>query len=194
MNLQLTHSLYLATGNNRDVYLHPMDDQVCIKIQKEHGDQHNILEAKFLEKHHHKIFPQYYGMVSTNLGDGLAIGLVKDFDGSISKSLEDYVESQEVSESEAKVYIEFIGRECLRNNFILGDDGLQNILLKKERDGSIHPILIDGFGPKNSSFRYVLRELIPPLTKFKTRKHIGVMFKRLEKTLNKLNSESKVLS
>ncbi|MGO3452771.1 MAG: hypothetical protein ACTIM4_16080 [Marinomonas sp.] len=74
MNLQLTPDLYLATGNNRDVYLHPMDDQVCINIQKEHGGQHNTLEAKFLEKHHHKIFPDYYGVISTNLGDGLAVG------------------------------------------------------------------------------------------------------------------------
>ena len=194
MNLQLTPDLYLATGNNRDVYLHPMDDQVCIKIQKEHGGQHNTLEAKFLEKHHHKIFPDYYGVISTNLGDGLAVGLVKDFDGSISKSLTDYVESKGVSEVEAKEYIEFIGQECLKNNFILGDDGLQNILLKKERDGSIRPILIDGFGPKDNSFRSLLRELIPPLTRYKTRKHIQVMYKKLNATLQKLKVEPTVFS
>ena len=172
MNLQLTPNLYLATGNNRDVYKHPVNDLVCIKIQKEDGGLHNYLEAKFLEKHQHKIFPDYYGVISTNLGDGLAIGLVKDFDGQISKSLTFYIEHKIVSEEDAKKYINFIGAECIKNNFILADDGLQNILLKKEADGSINPILIDGFGPKNNSFRSLLREFIPLLTRYKTRKHI----------------------
>ncbi|MEL0638034.1 YrbL family protein [Marinomonas sp. TI.3.20] len=190
MNLELTPNLFIATGNNRDVYLYPSDDQRCIKIQKIQGDKHNRLEAKFLETHKSSIFPKYYGLVPTNLGDGLVVNLVKDFDGETSKSLVSYIESKTLSKEEALEYIHCVGNECLKNNFIMSDDGLQNILLKKASDGTFEPVFIDGFGPRNDSLRYQLRSLIPPLTRYKTRKQIRGMLRKLNILMERVNAES----
>jgi len=179
MAIHLNRALFLASGGARDVYLHPNNENICIKIQRTNGHQ-NINEKNFFKKHgNNPIFPEYYGEVETNLGTGLAFELIKDFNGEISKSLIYYLKTNTITKKEAKNHIQEIANEAISKRLLIHDGGLQNILLKKNKEGGFVPILIDGFGEKNSGIKNKLRTKYSTLAIRKTKKQINIMMNYL---------------
>jgi len=166
---------FLGSGSKRDVYFHPRDKDLCIKIQRSAGTQ-NLNEELFLNKYEHNdIFPEYFGRVSTNLGIGLIFKIVKDYDGTTSKSLDYYLINHIISRSNALEFIKKIEDEVIKNKYLIHDGAIHNILLQKTAENIFRPILIDGFGARSQRLRYKIRLMVPLLAVRKSKSKIKVM-------------------
>lgn len=97
--INLTDDLLYGQGTHKKCFLHPLDNNLCIKIAYNKGGQRDLnRELNYLKvlKRHHKdysILPQYYGPVKTNLGIGHVFELIQDYDGTKSQTLEDFINS-----------------------------------------------------------------------------------------------------
>ncbi|WP_434997199.1 YrbL family protein [Vibrio scophthalmi] len=178
--LNINHHFYLSSGEKRDVYLHPEQDDKCIKIEKTAGLKSNALEARFFKKYSDsRYIPKYFGLEDTSLGRGLIVELVRDFDGNVSKSIKDYLTDNSIDIKECRKYVTLIENEFIQKSILIHDDGLQNILLKKNSDMTYTPIMIDGFGPREWSRKTIFKVIVPFLTKKKSKQVFGKMHKRL---------------
>lgn len=179
--LNLNQNLYLSSGEKRDVYFHPEQNDRCIKIEKPAGLRSNAIEAHFFKKYRAcRALPKFFGMDETSLGKGLVVELVKDFDGSISKSMKDYLAEKQLHKTECLRFVSDVEKECLANSVLLHDDGLQNILLRKNEDMTFTPILIDGFGPRDLSRKTIFKVIFPFLAKQKSRQVFQKMNQKLQ--------------
>ncbi|PJC85204.1 hypothetical protein CSW98_15295 [Vibrio sp. HA2012] len=176
MHIRLEDKFHLASGGARDVYFHPENERLCIKIQRVNGTQ-NLNEEFFYKKQREgiNILPKYIGNIKTNLGVGLVVELIRDFDGEVSKPLSYYINNNIITLDAAKSYIQEIANEVIDKKILLHDGGLQNILLKKTGKDLFQPMLVDGFGAKNNSLKYMLRTMLPILSVKKSKKQIKIM-------------------
>lgn len=97
---KLHSSLLIGKGLHRECYIHPENSNLCIKIVVAGCDSETLREQayyEFLEKRNvsWKMLPKFYGNVETNLGFGAVFDLIRDYDGEVSKTLEDYLSSAE---------------------------------------------------------------------------------------------------
>ncbi|UOE80953.1 PhoP regulatory network YrbL family protein [Vibrio splendidus] len=180
--IHLDKSLYLASGEMRDVFLHPSNKKQCIKVEKTKALCSNKLEARFLEKYKNcQYLPECYGFHETNFGSGLVVEIIYDFDSKVSRSLEYYLETGELSPTDGSYYTSLVEAEFLSHNVLIHDDGLQNILLKRNRDQSFSPVMIDGLGPREMDRKTIFKVLFPFLARQKSRKVFGKMNKKINK-------------
>ena len=118
--LNLDRSFYLSSGEKRDVYLHPENNDKCIKIEKPAGLKSNAIEARFFKKYQNcSLLPKFFGIDETSLGKGLIVELIKDFDGNVSKSVQDYLANCELDISECQKYVSLIEREFLARSILI---------------------------------------------------------------------------
>ncbi|SJL83977.1 YrbL family protein [Vibrio palustris] len=181
MYVTLNENLYLAEGSCRTVYQHPDSKNLCIKVNHNPEKDRNITEVVFFKNHKKQnldFISHYEGIIDTNFGKGVVTEIVKDHDGSVSKSLEDYIEEGMISIEEALSYVDDLRVQVLKNSVLLHDDGIQNILMRKEQDGTFTPILIDGFGPRDMGMKALCRMLLRPLAKHKSKHVVKGMKKR----------------
>ena len=184
MNVTLTKDLYLDAGSCRTVYQHPELDNFCIKVNHNLRKDRNITEIVFYNYHRKKpltFIAQYRGTVRTTLGKGVVTEIVKDPDGDISKSLEEYIEAGILSIENAFYYLLALQEDVLKSSVLLHDDGIQNILMRKELDGRLTPVLVDGFGPRDMSFKSLSRMVLPFLARRKSKQVIKGMMRRTAK-------------
>jgi len=94
-------------GNHRECYIHPENKNLCIKVvvDTKLSTRQNLREQKYylhLEKRRISwdMISKYHGDIPTNMGMGSVFDLVTDQDGEISKTLSDYLESNELSDQE----------------------------------------------------------------------------------------------
>ena len=88
-----------ASGGKRGCFVHPDDPNLCIKVDySSRGVRSTLSEAKFLQRKiiAHRIgagapFSKFHGRVKTSLGDGSVFTLIRDHDGTISKTLSDVI-------------------------------------------------------------------------------------------------------
>ena len=95
--LQIDTSLFIGKGTHREVYIHPGNPDLCIKIViddhfKEARREQNYLRLLQKQGIDWQVFPRYHGNVDTSLGEGSIFDLVKDYDGSISRDLDYYLD------------------------------------------------------------------------------------------------------
>ena len=181
----LTEQFYLAAGSCRTVYQHPVVKSLCVKVNHNPRKDRNNTEVAFFEFHGKQtldFISPYQGMVETNLGAGVLLEIVKDYDGLVSKSLEEYIEEGVISIDTACSYIKTLEKKILQYGVLLHDDGIQNILMRKEKDGRFTPILVDGFGPRDMSFKSILRMRLRFLANYKSKHVIQGMLRRAAKT------------
>lgn len=91
---------FIGKGCHKLTYLHPHDAKKCIKIiynQEGEKDIARELHYRQYRKEHNlqtDIIPAYYGTVATSKGMGYVFEYVCDYDGSVSKTLMDYVHDE----------------------------------------------------------------------------------------------------
>ena len=105
-------------GGNRLCFYHPLDPNICIKVPRPDRTpelrrkqksfpkslkplsrfDENFLEwrevqtiNRLIGREAFALIPYYYGMVNTNLGQGLSCEMIRDGDGKISLSLKQYL-------------------------------------------------------------------------------------------------------
>lgn len=99
----LTDDLFLGKGEHKAAYIHPEDANKCVKVPYSLPDTDIERELKYraiLEKKHKcpTMLTKYYGTIDTNKGVGFVYELVRDYDGSVSKDLEEIFLNHGLSE------------------------------------------------------------------------------------------------
>lgn len=99
--IQLDESLFLGKGYHKAAYQHPSDSNICVKVMI--NDAIDAKKQLHREINHHLVLQKkwntrqipglanYLGQAETNLGTGYLFELIRDYDGKVSKSLEDFL-------------------------------------------------------------------------------------------------------
>lgn len=140
-------------GRRRLVYAHPGDPARCIKVPKsgKHGELQQRREIKFyqqLQKSRSptKYLSRYLGTVDTNFGVGYVYEAVRDADGKISERFKEFIANDHGQESDYLRIMETIEDFLFDNQILFYDINPSNILCRKDHNGDIEPIIIDGLG------------------------------------------------
>ena len=147
--LQIT-TAPIGQGKERACYVHPDDPSRAIKIPL--GDQRTQTrrEVEFYENLRRQDprapLPRYYGQVETNLGRGIVVDLVRDYDGSVSRPLNRLLaEGRPIEEFEP--CLDAFGRALLEHLVIFNHDmNIGNLLLQRLSPDESRLVAIDGLG------------------------------------------------
>jgi len=149
--LQIT-SRPIGRGKERACYIHPEDPRKAIKISMGKGRDQTLRDIKFYRKlgrhtvseNHH--IPGFYGLCDTNLGEGMVVDLIRNYDGEISRPLNWYL-AQGVPIEEFDAHLEELKQSFLQNLIIFNHDmTIGNLLFQKSSSRSARLVAIDGLG------------------------------------------------
>lgn len=171
-----------AVGGRRACYFHPDDPNRCIKValsdkqpeQLRSEDpwwkrlrpasyyDENELDIRIYARLEAKLgalagvhFPNVYGLVKTDLGQGLETELIRDTDGRVSLSGKEYTMLN--GRSDASEYaIQQLSDFLVQHLLLFRDPFPHNIAMQEQPDGSLRVIIIDGLSRKtflSPSFR-----------------------------------------
>jgi hypothetical protein len=152
--LMLKDEDFIGKGNERACYVHPNDPDKAVKVSYEQNKGRSkqsdteINYYKQLQKRKHmdwKHLPKYFGEVQTNKGKGFMVELIRDYDGSISKSFKYYIEKEglETYSKELEAYKKYLLDYCIIFNYGMMQG---NILVRKNSETDFDLVLIDGLG------------------------------------------------
>ncbi|MDL2329398.1 hypothetical protein LJC71_06590 [Desulfosarcina sp. OttesenSCG-928-A07] len=97
----LDKPLFIGAGVNRECYRHPENSDLCIKVVVGHGGKRESRVEQSAYRRLEKrgiswdMLSRFYGMASTNKGQGTVFELIRDRDGNISKPLSYYIGAPE---------------------------------------------------------------------------------------------------
>lgn len=152
--IELQASQLVGKGLHRECYVHPDDDNLCIKVVVNRGEEETRREQayyKFLQKRNviWEMLPKFYGEVDTNLGSGAVFDLIRDADGSVSKTLEHYIESPQLTEVNFQGLLQSLlslKEYLITQNIMTMTIKPKNIVYKKQEAQSGLCIIIDNIG------------------------------------------------
>jgi PhoP regulatory network protein YrbL len=147
--LTINPTLFVGKGLDRECYIHPQDSNRCVKITTS-GDytqsQDEIkIYGRLLKRNiswHH--LARYYGAVQTDKGLGLVFDLVRDYDGAISQGLSSC--SASVGRSVIERALTDLKTYLLHEKILVRDLNAENMLFRKDADGSGRLLIVDGVG------------------------------------------------
>ena len=173
MSLQLKELEPFARGGNRLCFVHPYDDDKVVKVRrpdftledrrKKKGFPKNLrplssfddnLEEFNVLSQFQKDFGEYgfkhishlYGFEETDMGKGLSLELIRDFDGTISKTLKYVIWFEGVSASLQKAvddFSQYWGKAGVPSRDLL----LHNVVVQKSSQEQVaRLVVIDGLG------------------------------------------------
>lgn len=160
----------LASGTERDVYLHPLMNDRVIKIGRKasHVDR-NAVEYEFYSNVDTAQFPQIpksYGWVETSEGRGLEYELIAEKNGSPCCCLIEAVGSGGLSAEKGASLLDEFFSCALDDGLIVYDESLKNFLYQSHTS---RLVLVDGFGPRVWSLKNHLRSKYPLFARKKIR-------------------------
>jgi hypothetical protein len=162
----------IAVGDERVVYRHPARADLVVKVRRSGSLQdRNAIEDRFYRwasASAQSMLPGYHGRVATDMGPGMAFELIADADGRISPPLPLAVKEGLVAAQHAEAMIEQLFEKAERHGPLIYDHNPGNLLYQSWQ-GSHRLVLVDGFGPRNWSWRAALRSRFPALARRKTR-------------------------
>ncbi len=148
----------IGTGVHRKCYIHPENADQCIKIVYRGGQAETNREQKYyryLAKRDipWKMLTRFHGNIETNLGIGAVFDVIRDYDGSVSKTLDTYFKSTDattVSYSNVFQSLCELKHYLLEYNIITMALKPRNILYKRLGQTTGRCVIIDNIG--NSDF------------------------------------------
>jgi len=145
----------IGKGYNRECYQHPEHDKRCIKVNlpgtpSSDSDREKKYYQHLLKKGvSWEMIPQYHGDIETSIGLGSVYDLILDDDGSVSKTLENYLDAQHNFDDLLQPFLS-LKAYLLQQHIIIMTLHPRNVLCQKN-DGSITKMIIcDDIG--NSDF------------------------------------------
>jgi hypothetical protein len=142
----------IGTGKERACYIHPEDPRKAVKIPKGKIDEQTRRDIRFyrkLEKRalgEYLYIPRYYGVCETNLGKGIVVDLIRNYDGEISRPLNWYL-AQNVPIEDFDAYLEELKQFFLQTLVIFNHDmHVGNLLFQRTSTRSARLVAIDGLG------------------------------------------------
>ena len=149
--LQIT-SDPIGKGKERSCYVHPEDPRKAVKIC--HGDvrQQSEREIRFYHKLSKRVaaredhVPGFYGLVDTNLGKGIVVDLIRNYDGEISRPMNWYL-AQGLPIERFDACLQELRYSFLQNLIIFNHDmTIGNLLVQKSSLTEARLVAIDGLG------------------------------------------------
>lgn len=153
--ITLDDEMFIGEGRNRKCYIHPYDENLCIKIafdKAKRSVQREIGYFKRLKRRgkSFQMISKYFGKVHTNKGEGDIYELIRDYDGSISKNLRYYLNlKNETYRTKIVELVEKLRKYLIDEYILFSDLDIENILLKKVSDTEYKLMVIDGIGDNN---------------------------------------------
>jgi hypothetical protein len=142
----------IGKGRERACYVHPEDPRLAIKMPMGEVSEQTQRDLKFYRKLKKRGLkgiaqvPDYHGLCETNLGRGIVVDMVRNYDGEISRPLNWYL-AQGVPIDEFDQFLEELKLSFLHNLIIFNDDlTLGDLLFQKTSTGSARLVVIDGIG------------------------------------------------
>ena len=142
----------IGKGKERACYIHPEDPRKAIKISMGKVNEQTRRDIRFYRKltrrsaGENRHIPKFYGLCETNLGKGIVVDLIRNYDGEISRPLNWYL-AQGVPIEEFDVYLEELKHSFLQNLIIFNHDmTIGNLLFQRSSTSSARLIAIDGLG------------------------------------------------
>ncbi len=136
--LSLTGLEPFAKGGKRHCYVHPADDDLCIKVVADSDDERNheqhrleledyaALKTRGSDSLFDRI-PEIKGVVETDLGTGIVMRLYRDADGRISRTLSDVIREGGLAPPLVEA-VDELRRWLRRQRLLTGDTGPHNVL------------------------------------------------------------------
>lgn len=172
--IELNKNDIIASGRERDCYIHPFDDKKIIKVMK---DSENISNQNRVDELYYKLLAKekvpfsnianYYGLVDTNLGKGLVFERVLNYDGTPSKSFRYVMTYKLISLEEQTHLICNLKKYLFKNQILFADSSLTNILYKKINENESKLVVIDGLGAKRMGLKFSLYRSFGVYKKYK---------------------------
>lgn len=118
--LNLSEDLFYGAGRHKKCYLHPTEDNLCIKIAYNAGGKKDLLREidyiKILKKRNknYEILPKYYGEIETNLGHGYVFEVIRNYDKSKSITLQEILLDEKLFDNYFNLTVKLL--KDLKNN------------------------------------------------------------------------------
>ena len=142
----------IGKGKERACYVHPEDPRKAIKISTGKVSAQSRREIKFyrrLQKRGELVdehIPKFHGLCETNLGQGIVVDLIRNYDGEISRPLNWYL-AQGFPIGEFEPYLDELKQSFLQNLIIFNHDlTIGNLLVQKSSAIKVRLVAIDGLG------------------------------------------------
>ena len=150
--IELSEKLIIGKGRDRICYEHPMAFNLCIKMSIT-TDKQSIREMRyfnFLKRKQTDLskISTFLGKVKTNKGLGYSFDLIRDYDGKVSKTLLQSLESNACSLEQVRPLISELKQYLMVNKICVRDISPSNISCQKNKDG-INLYIIDGVSNSN---------------------------------------------
>ena len=152
--LELISANLIGKGLHRECYIHPANQNLCIKIAFNENVKESQREQsyyEFLEKKgiSWEMLPRYYGHVETNLGTGTVFDMIRNQDRSISKTLDDYFKSNEQTKLHENSLLQAL---LLLKTYLLDQQIItmtikpKNILYRESGNTDSRLVIVDNIG------------------------------------------------
>lgn len=150
--IHLSENLVIGKGRDRICYEHPADPEQCIKISIKSNKQSkrevryfNYLKRKQVDL---SKISTCLGKVITNKGLGYSFYLIRDFDGKVSSTLKQCLESREFTIEDFRSSLMELKSYLIINKICVRDISPSNISCQKTNRG-INLFIIDGVSNSN---------------------------------------------
>ena len=153
--IELTEDMFISKGSQKAVYAYPGDSTKCIKVKiiEKNTDMEKELKyrkALMRRGQHKSMLPEYYGSVSTNLGEGHIFELIRDFDGQRSRELEEYLKcpdlAQQLLHTDVQSLLLEFKKEFLREMIVVSNTETCNVLVQRQSENGYRLCIIDNIG------------------------------------------------
>ena len=142
----------IGTGRERACYVHPEDPRLAIKMPMGEVSDQTQRDLKFYRKLKKRgikgipHLPDFHGLCDTNLGRGIVVDLIRNYDGEISRPLKWYL-AQGVPIEEFNEFLEELKQSFLQNLIIFNHDmTIGKLLFQRPSSRSAQLVAIDGLG------------------------------------------------
>ena len=193
--LEIDPSTLVGRGLHRECFVHPDDDSRCVKIVVAGNSDENRREAKYYAQLARRgisweMLTRFHGLVDTDRGEGAVFDLVRDHDGTVSRTLGDYLDSGQLTQLYGRPLAQALialKPYLLHNRVITMTLKTKNILFQKVTDNAGKLIIVDNVG--NSDFLPVT-EYSAYLARLKIRRK----WRRFEQDMRAQYTGNRVLS
>ena len=151
MKIDLNKTFLLNTGTNRACYIHPENQDICIKIdisQNTKETKRELRYYRFLTNKNisYKMISKYYGSIDTNLGRGEMFELIRDYNGDVSQELDKYLKMplQEQEKQYIKKLLDEFKEYIFENKIYIKDLNSVNVVYQRLDKNSARLVVIDG--------------------------------------------------
>ena len=152
--LTLESSQLIGRGLRRECYLHPGDENKCVKVvvagdHKETAREqsyYRLLENRTISW---EMLARFYGNAETNRGPGAVFELIRDYNGAVSKTLEDYIsdtDSTDFNYQDLSRALPVLRHYMLKWKIVTMTLRPGNVVFKKNRASGGTLVIIDNIG------------------------------------------------